>query len=254
MPNRILKETICTSDSINNLSQASEIMWYRLLVNCDDYGTMDARPSILLSKCFPLKVKAISESMIEKWVQELSANGLIQLYTNDNRRYLYLSKWEKHQQIRAHKAKNPRPVDEGSILISDDINGNHLQANVPVIQSNPIQSESNPNPTIASSGARDEIFETCWQAYPKKLGKSAVSNKAKDAIAKIGVDKMVKAITAYVKDYRSRPGHTDDSYMMHGSTWFNGRYTDWLDAQAPVQQSPVEAAGYRYVTAEDESI
>jgi hypothetical protein len=116
-------------------------MWYRLLVNCDDYGTMDARPSILISKCFPLKIKAISEANIEKWVQELASAGLIQLYMNDGRRYLYLSKWEKHQQIRAHKSKNPKPVDEGSILISDDINRNHLQANAPVIQSNP-----NPNP------------------------------------------------------------------------------------------------------------
>ena len=102
--------------------------------------------------------------------------------------------------------------------------------------------------------AIDECFEACWKLFPRKRGKSAVSKKAKEAIAKVGYDKMAAAIKAYVADFRSRPGDRDESYMLNGSTWFNGRYADWLDVKAATQQSPVEAAGYRYVTAEDESI
>ena len=55
MPNRILKESICTSDEIETLSAFQETFFYRLIVNCDDYGRMDARPKILASKLFPLK-------------------------------------------------------------------------------------------------------------------------------------------------------------------------------------------------------
>ena len=47
MPNRIIKESICTSDTIDQLSPEEEIFFYRLIVNCDDYGRMDARPQIL---------------------------------------------------------------------------------------------------------------------------------------------------------------------------------------------------------------
>ena len=47
MPNRIIKETICTSDTIERLTPFEETFFYRLIVNCDDYGRMDARPAIL---------------------------------------------------------------------------------------------------------------------------------------------------------------------------------------------------------------
>lgn len=55
MPNRILKESICTSDTLDELTWMEEVFWYRLIVNCDDYGRFDARPAILRSRLFPLK-------------------------------------------------------------------------------------------------------------------------------------------------------------------------------------------------------
>ena len=55
MPNRIIKESICTSDSIDSLSWFEEVLFYRLIVNCDDYGRFDGRPSIIKSRLFPLK-------------------------------------------------------------------------------------------------------------------------------------------------------------------------------------------------------
>ena len=69
MPNRILKESICTSDNIDQLSNLAEIAFYRLIVNCDDYGRMDARAKILKSRLFPLK--DIQESDIAKAMDEL---------------------------------------------------------------------------------------------------------------------------------------------------------------------------------------
>ena len=71
MPNRILKETICTSETIDNLSVEAERFFYRLLVNCDDYGLMDARPRILRARCFPLRVDQISDDDIAGWLAEL---------------------------------------------------------------------------------------------------------------------------------------------------------------------------------------
>ena len=42
MPNRIIKESICTSCEIDSLTPEQEVFFYRLIVNCDDYGRMDA--------------------------------------------------------------------------------------------------------------------------------------------------------------------------------------------------------------------
>jgi len=112
MPNRIIKESICTSDNLNNLSLEEEVFFYRLLVHCDDYGLMDARPAILRAKCFPLKVDKIKLSQIEKWLHSLVKNQLIALYEYDGRPYLKMLSWEKHQQIRSRKAKYPLPPED----------------------------------------------------------------------------------------------------------------------------------------------
>ena len=47
MGNRLIMENICISEKINKLDLLGEVFFYRLLVQCDDYGVMDARPKIL---------------------------------------------------------------------------------------------------------------------------------------------------------------------------------------------------------------
>lgn len=149
MPNRIIKESICTSDTIDRLSPEEEVFFYRLIVNCDDFGRMDARPQILRAKCFPLRLDQVDDCTIIDWLYKLEEVGLVQLYEIDKKKYIQVVTWNDHQQIRAKKSKFPAP-DDG--LKSSDINCDQMRANVPVIQSNPIQSEyeseseSNPIP------------------------------------------------------------------------------------------------------------
>jgi len=110
MPNRIIKESICTSDTIDQLSWFEEVFFYRLLVNCDDYGRMDARPAILKARLFPLK--SVTEKQISDALYKLSTVGIVALYEYDGRPYLQLVTWEKHQQIRSRKAKYPLPPED----------------------------------------------------------------------------------------------------------------------------------------------
>lgn len=134
MPNRILKESICTSDTLDELTWMEEVFWYRLIVNCDDYGRFDARPAILRSRIFPLK-SSVTEKNVKEILNKLSTVGLVILYEYEDKPYLQLATWDRHQQIRAKKSKYPAPDDSCSHLISDDIK----------CPRNPIQSESNPN-------------------------------------------------------------------------------------------------------------
>lgn len=105
MPNRILKESICTSDDVDVLDWFSEVFFYRLIVNCDDFGRMDARPAILRARLFPLK--DVKTTMIESAVDALHDAGLIDLYWVKGRPFIQLRTWEQHQQIRAKKSKYP---------------------------------------------------------------------------------------------------------------------------------------------------
>lgn len=146
MPNRILKESICTSDNLDKLSAFQETVFYRLIVNCDDFGRFDARPKLLASKLFPLKEIRINQ--IQAALRALTSAGLVILYEVDGKPYLQMKTWDKHQQIRTKKSKFPGAEDKNSTLISSDINCNQMISNDCL---NPIQSEyeseyeSNPN-------------------------------------------------------------------------------------------------------------
>ena len=117
MPSRIIKESICTSETIDQLSSDEECFFYRILVNCDDFGRTDARIPVLTSRCYPLKSNDNKKKHVEKMLESLQNVGLLFLYSE--KKYLQVTTWKKHQQIRAQRSKYPDPTE-------DDINGNQL--------------------------------------------------------------------------------------------------------------------------------
>lgn len=111
MPNRILKESVCTSESLNQLSWFEQVFFDHLIVNCDDYGRMDARPAVLKAKLFPLS-ESVTFKDIESGLQSLVRVGCVQLYESGGKPYLFLPSWEKHQTRRARKSKYPDPSEK----------------------------------------------------------------------------------------------------------------------------------------------
>ena len=109
MPDRIIKESSCTSDTLASLTDFEERFWWRLTVNCDDFGRSDARPAILKSKLFPLMDKTHKD--ISKALNRLASVGLVKVYEVDGRPFLQVVKWDKHQRIRAKRSKIPSPDD-----------------------------------------------------------------------------------------------------------------------------------------------
>ena len=118
MPNRILKESICTSDNLDLLSPFQETFFYRLIVNCDDYGRLDARPKILAAKLFPLK--SVRLDTVTEALQALASAELVILYEVDGKPFLQMKSWERHQQIRAMKSRYPAPACNGQQMIATD--------------------------------------------------------------------------------------------------------------------------------------
>ena len=77
-----------------------------------------------------------------------------------------------------------------------------------------------------NNNIHDFDFDTLWRLYPKKRGKSAVSKKALKELEKAGIETVKKAIECYKEEIRKN--HTEDQYIMNGSTFFNGRWQDYL--------------------------
>ena len=142
MPNRIIKESICTSDSLDGLGWFEEVLFYRLIVNCDDYGRFDGRTAVIKNRLFPLKENLTLKS-VESAINKLATAGLVNLYTSDGKPYLLLPTWNEHQNVRAKKSKYPDP----------EVICNHLQSIASKCPRNPIQSESNPNTNTSNAAA-----------------------------------------------------------------------------------------------------
>lgn len=131
MPDRIIRESICTSDTLNQLSDFEERFWNRLIVNCDDYGRFDARPAILKGRLFPLLDGKTNKDMTNA-LSRLASVGLVELYEVDGKPFLRVVTWDKYQRIRAKRSKFPEPPDTCC----------QMTASYSKCPRNPIQSES----------------------------------------------------------------------------------------------------------------
>jgi len=112
MPNRMIKESICTSETLAQLTAEEERFFYRLLVNADDFGRFDGRPAVVLAACFPLQLDRVRVDDVEAWLQKLASVDLIRFYEVGGRRYLYFPTWDKHQRKRAQHSKYPAPPSD----------------------------------------------------------------------------------------------------------------------------------------------
>lgn len=198
MPNRILKESICTSDSLDQLNSFQENVFYRLIVNCDDFGRMDARPKVLASRLYPLK--DIRAEQIENALQALSSAGLVILYTVDGKPFVQMKTWERHQQIRAKKSKYPAPESQPQKQTTESDNTcNQMISDDIKCPRNPIQ--SNPIVVVPREDDDDEIYrisDTMNAAFDAAEGiglkGSAALSKANQLAADYSAEWLLEAI------------------------------------------------------------
>ena len=81
--------------------------------------------------------------------------------------------------------------------------------------------------TERDADSLEEFFESIWKLYPIKKGKGQVSKTKKQKLQRIGYDQIKRCVERFVKDMESE--HRDKKYWMHGSTFFNSGYVDYLD-------------------------
>lgn len=124
MPNRIIKDSIRTSKSINAMSDFQFRLWAYLITYVDDYGRGSADPELLKGFVFPRR-KGVTEGTISKTLAELATIGSVILYEVDGEPYLCFPNWSEHQTVRNKVSKFPAPADG---LITSEINCNQLQA------------------------------------------------------------------------------------------------------------------------------
>ena len=114
MGNRMIKESIRTSKSVNALTDFQFRVWLYLITYVDDFGRGSADPEILKGVVFTRR-KGVTEAQIEKALAELANTGMVNLYEVDGEPFFYFPNWGDHQRMRTTKAKYPAP-EEGKAI------------------------------------------------------------------------------------------------------------------------------------------
>jgi hypothetical protein len=254
MPNRLIKESICTSEKISKLSDFNFRLWVSLITYVDDFGRGDARAAIIKGRCFPLRER-VTVRDIDAGLHVLADTGCIFLYESDGESYLCFPNWDKHQTVRNQKSKYPAPPEIESRLQPTESNCKQLQTIDSKCPRNPIQSNPNPNPNPNPKRA-GAGFEKFWSAYPRHVAKSDAQKK----FEKLNPDDELLAVmlAAIEKQKKSEQWVKDGGqYIPHPSTWLNQRrWEDEVQPAKPVKVLPAqqyEQRDYSGVQAEIES-
>lgn len=97
-----------------------------------------------------------------------------------------------------------------------------------------------PSHAQPSPKAVNAHFEALWALYPIKRGKNQVSKRAKRQLMSVDIAAMQTAIARYVAEVEAS---AFDRQWLNGSTWFNGRYLDYLgEGYVPPPASGVPAS------------
>ena len=253
VPNRILKESICTSENIDGLTAFQETFFYRLIVNCDDYGRMDARPKILASALFPLKNPKLSE--ITKALHALAAAELVILYEAGGKPYLQMKSWGRHQKIRALRSRYPAPDGEPPLAdgeppqASADTRG-QMSASADGRAPNPIQNEQEkPNPKRRGDGPFEPPSPEDVRRYCREKGYEVDAERFCDFYAakgwRIGQQPMVDwqaAVRAWTRQEKA-PGRGGGKTVSQ-QQYTQREYVNNLDAVDEMMRKFQEVNGH----------
>jgi predicted phage replisome organizer len=152
-----------------------------------------------------------------------------------------VSNWERYQNVegmerireqgrnrqRNYRARRKQDQleckeDDNDALCDSNVTSRYGNGDVTEQNKNKNKNKKNNNMAID-----EELFERLWKLYPRKMGKGSVSKKSKEAISKIGEERMISAIKRF-KDDMERQNRPTDMYP-YGSTFFNSGYIDYLD-------------------------
>lgn len=97
MPNRIIRESILSSEKVALLGWPEEVFYRRLQSVVDDYGRFEANVQLLRARCYPLQTDQVRAADISRWMAACQKAGLILCYEVDRKQYLEVLNFGQQQ-------------------------------------------------------------------------------------------------------------------------------------------------------------
>lgn len=183
-------------------------------------------------------------NLIKEVVTTALQNGLFNKSLYDSYHILTSDGIQKRYFDVAKRRKEIEVIEEYLLVSIDNlgVNVNISKENVNIFNQNASkistrkgkESKGNINNNIMCKADALTLFETLWKMYPNKKGKSQITDKDKRKLLEIGLDEMTRAIERYKRYIKA---NSDWYKPLNGSTFFKGRYLDYIgdDYEEPKQ-------------------
>ena len=235
MPNRIIKESIRTSKTVNSMTDFQFRVWIYLITYVDDYGRGSADPELIKGFVFPRR-KRISESDIEKTLAELAGMGCISLYDVDGESYFYFPNWGEHQRIQTKKSKFPAP-ENGNQRLPTVTHGEPRPESESELES---KSEVLESETRAREDQEDADFDRWWDAYPRKIAyKEAYKAFLAVADERPPVEELIAAVNRQKSSQQWQ--EAGGKYIQAPARWLRSK--GWLNQEPEAQPDFTKQTG-----------
>lgn len=158
----------------------------------------------------------VKNETVSRWVSQLIKKGYIRsviVYKDgtkeiDSRR-LYIGNIPIDENINTYCQESQNPIDKN--------------INTPIdkkVKENTTIYNNTINNIYSANDAQD-----IWELYPNKKGKAHAMKKIPKLLATLGKDVLAECVKKYSAEVKGK----DKQFILNGSTFFNGRYEDYLD-------------------------
>ena len=155
----------------------------------------------------------LSENKVYRALTALKSLGNIEIKSTNKYSIITVVNWDKYQDENGKRTANEQQTNSKTTQHKNGKNG-----------------KKEKNIYICS------FFQSVWDEYPKKLGKNKVTKAAMKELEEAGMNTVMDAVRRYVEKIK-RDG-TDEKYIMHGSTFFNGAWRDYVVDDKPGEPIP----------------
>ena len=166
----------------------------------------------------------LNENKVYRALTALKSLGNIEIKATNKYSIITVVNWDKYQDENGKRTSSEQQTNSKTTTEEQQDNSKRTQ------HKNGKKEKKEKNIYICS------FFQSVWDEYPKKLGKNKVTKAAMEQLEEAGEDAVMAAVRSYVEKIK-RDG-TDEKYIMHGSTFFNGAWRDYVSSEQEPIQSP----------------
>lgn len=161
----------------------------------------------------------LNENKVYRALTALKSLGNIEIKSTNKYSIITVVNWDKYQDENGKRTANEQQTNSKTTTEEQQDNSKRTQ------HKNVKKGKKEKNIYICS------FFQSVWDEYPKKLGKNKVTKAAMEQLEEAGEDAVMSAVRRYVEKIKMEG--TDEKYIMHGSTFFNGAWREYVVNEKP---------------------